>query len=290
MNLQNFRQTARELGGLLKQRLNLALLGLAVIACYPARDYMVFAVCLVVETCYLSFSIKNGPFALAVRSLPTRLPTLFRQVEWQAVLSWFLLTFGILFVFVVRAQRVLINGNSIEAVYERWEIAALAWNIIFALLSYLNMPIFVRSWSQKIVPILWIGGLLLTKQAFAELANGQHVWHFLYVLLIAILYLVINFITGRECPSTRQRSSETLLYADIPTAGALLIILGLSVAIIRGEQAKIFLSGVIAFQFTMSSLLLVFIESKAYTVISACLGSLDSAQASVDAGKAAAKR
>lgn len=255
---------------LLKQQLNLALLGWAAISWTLTGDYTIPAFCLVIEIWYLSLGARGGPLSQLVDHVrSSRRFGLLRQLKWQALLSWLLLACGVLFIVVVRSERITVSGFFFENSYERWEVAALTWNAVFAAVSYVQMPLGDTPLSQKLVPFIRIfGGGFCTWRALGSLAQGDHIWHLFYVLLIAVCYLLVDLVICWACPPERRRCTETALYCDLPTAIALLALLVYSKGNAGSENMNIFLSGAISFQFIASSLVLALIEGRVPEVLS----------------------
>ena len=268
-------QAISEFQILIKQQLNLTLLGFACLSCYLTGNFNILRIALVLETWYLLLgylllNLKNQFLPNATGWILGAKLARLRSVKWQVVCSWLVLAGGIYFV-ILKYQPITIGGHSFQTQYERWEIAALAWNVVFATVSLLSMPGFTKPWRQKFaLLLLFVAGWWCTKQGLESLAHQDHRGHLGWVLCIAACYVFIDIIICIEFWKRRHRRRlclETMFYADLPTVGALSGLLLFWRENPNAQNMSIFSCGAIAFQFIASSLVFVFIESRLSEVL-----------------------
>jgi hypothetical protein len=226
---------------------------------------------------WIGFHLIENRFVknLFQRKTVFNLPWLY-EIEWQAVISWLLLAGGIYF-FVLKPQEISILDIKFSTPYERWEIAALAWNIVFATASFAAMPmpegkamLEGKEGTRFKIALLFnvLGGGLCTVMAI--LKKDDHSDHLAWVLCIALCYLITDGMIVADLPADsekRRRWLETIFFADLPTVGALGALL-VFLKVHAGEpNVGFFVSGAIAFQFIASSLVFAFIESRLSEVL-----------------------
>lgn len=248
------------------QRLNLALVGLAISSWILTRDYSICIYCMIIEVWYFSLGWNHRPGFLETLKT-SKVFSWVKRVKWQAMLSWFLIAYGVLVIAVVGAKRITIAGHNFGMPYERWEIAALSGNLVFAALSYVSIK---NKLSNLVALIRLGGGIFFTKLAFTALAarTPSPPKHLACVLGAAAWYLGADFLdmfVHQAERHERRRCLETALYADFPTVLALgtLLVFCLTKRFRSTGEISIFLSGAIAFQFIASFLLLALIEGRA---------------------------
>jgi hypothetical protein len=247
----------------LKQQLNITFVIGALVFWYLTRVEWFLLVLLIVEIWYLTLTVRRGPLPMVFYWIKAKIPTRLGQLRWQPLLSWSLLALGILF-FIVPAERISFLGYPFKLPYERWEIAALTWNIIFSVISYfLLMPKFMAAWSKTLFPCFLFGGLVCTVAAIDALVKANYSWHLWLVLGVAICYVCADLVICPICVADRARFLKVMLYADMPTVFALAILLKFT----NPNRMNNFLSGAIAFQFIANSLIFALIEGGVFETI-----------------------
>ena len=217
---------------------------------------------LLVSICYLALRIKNGPIL-----------KLIKYVSWEAI-AWVIIPLQIL-ICEMFSHKTLIWQHEPVGEFERWEMAALTWNIVFFILSY-----FITLVSGGIRGGAVFSGLLLIAYtgaiaigfhapiaAISALEESRFTDHLRWVFLIAACELFVTCCiiandlvrTGKLEDVGRSRF-KVLLYVNIPTLFAIggLWIFNHYNSVL--DEMPVFLSGAIAFQFIISSFLFAMIE------------------------------
>jgi len=249
----------------LGEKLGWALISFSAIFWFLTHDSTVWLVFALAETCYLSFSLGNGP-----------LPKLLRHLRWQAII-WPL--FPLLTILLqIRADKIYISGMEFSGPYDRWEIMALTWNLLFFFMSFLFMPKLPNVVIEKIILFALLGGgIHLTWQAFVALGDNnysRHLWCVFGIvwceIFAAACFVISDLVTDGKLHEDGKCCLKTLLFVSLPTAlavGFLLLFTHHYSGLEDPRDLSIFLSGAIAFQFVASSLVFALIESGAYDAL-----------------------
>jgi len=244
------------------QQLNLTVLFLLILGSGLTKTYNLLLYLALFEIWYLLPS-TDRPRQSTADSVEAHNPSLslwegveWRRIKWQAL--WFvLLAYGILRLIVLRAGPLRILEHTVETRYERWEVAALVWNVVFAILSYMSVPLV-----NKLVPALrFVAGGMLSYLAFQALVDGYYNRHLFFVVMIGVIYLVIDFIVIRKLPTECERFMQVAFFVDLPTTLALGVLCLYSATTSTADYMDVYISGLISFQFIVSSLVLAFIDS-----------------------------
>jgi hypothetical protein len=261
---------------LFRQQFNLAVTGLLSVSCllgiFGLRALWFWAW---YELCYFALWFNVQPDDVTRsdggRSGPIwqswhRLLAFLKRSRWshfkfQAIASWVLLFVGIVYLVVWRSGPLYLLRNRVEiSYYQRWEVAALLWNVVFAATSYIKDPL-----TGKVVPVLrCVAGAGLTSLAFWALINANDRLHLVSVLLIAATYLGIDI---RMIFHERLRFLLTVLFADSPTIFALSVLFFFIRKGSARDNMEIYVSGIISFQFIVSSFVLALIDSDIFKVL-----------------------
>jgi hypothetical protein len=79
--------------------------------------------------------------------------------------------------------------------------------------------------------------------------------------MIGVIYLVIDFIVIRKLPTECERFMQVAFFVDLPTTLALGVLCLYSATTSTADYMDVYISGLISFQFIVSSLVLAFIDS-----------------------------
>jgi ketosteroid isomerase-like protein len=254
----------------LQQQFNCTLFVTVLIFWYLARDkqYFVYFVCF--EVLYLVWIVGNSPLKGAASWVQRTLPPRWSNLQWQPLLSWGFLA---LFILLMTSEHTTFWGHPFivpyvfRSAHEKWEIAALTWNLIFSVISYVYSPLWKSGVYSTItksgklalsyagVPLMLGLSLLGTGFALSFLAGHKYRAHLWCVLAVAFFYAIADWLIWRACPAEKPRYLKVLLYADLPTVAALGIFLLKNLNVMNT-----FISGVIAFQFIANSFIFALIE------------------------------
>lgn len=205
----------------------------------------------------------NGKMTYWLKKEIKRFPKLYprlRKVDLDPLFAWICLALGLLYFLIIQDEKIVIVPDlGRELSYERWEIAALAWNAVFGALSYITLPIV-----DKTVPLFRVfGGIGLTWLALGYLEPENCTKHLWCAFFIALCYLIADTrISQKFSGQEGWQCSQTVLYADWPSVMAFSALLFFVHKYPRAEEMHVFLSGAIAFQFIASCLILALIESR----------------------------
>lgn len=263
MIVRFLQDTIHEIVTLLIQPLNIAFVALLVIYHYLTGAASIWLWYVIAGIWYISWSVKRGPLDLACHWARSKLWSNLQQLRWQAMLSVLILAVGILYLVVVRNERVIIAGRYINMPYERWEIAALLWNAVFTTLSRLAVKPHAHPWRHFLFSVGRIGiTARLTKAALESLARREHLLHLRYVTALAGVYLIVDvfeMMSNWKDKEERKLYFETVL-ADVPTAIGLFIFAMMTRT--SAQWTSYFVSGALAVQFLLSFVVIAIVEGR----------------------------
>lgn len=246
------RTTADEITNLLRQQVNIALLVLACVAIYFTQEPIIVAYAIIFEIWYLALSLRRGPLYRFRNWMRGRMPAGLQQLKWQAMLSSLLIACGILYV-VVFVGPITIAGRSIETPHERWEIAALTWNVIFTAIAGFWSQDHDHGFVQMVVAIFRAGvTLLLARSALESLARGlymEHLWDVFYIALCFLACGLFEIWSHRKLLEEKKFYMTMSLVVDVFPALILFVLLLYSRSKEYSSDTSYFLSGALAVQF-----------------------------------------
>jgi ketosteroid isomerase-like protein len=222
--------------------------------------------------------VGNNPWPKFFSRIISKLPASWRDrchdLRWQPLTSWLFLALLILTV-IVPVQHIIYWGvfkasPAFKLPHEKWEVAALIWDLIFSVISYFYAPIWKSrergpeiklTRSHPFVALFFLvgglGGTISALYFLAEHGSRSQLWHLVCVLVVAVCYAIADCLIWVASPSERPKFLKVLLYADGPTVVAL----GFFLFFVKNlDVMNTLVSGAIAFQFIANSLIFALIE------------------------------
>src|SRR5436309_144671 len=169
-------------GRMIAGRLNFAI-GLFALACLVlTREAKVIGYALITEIWYVVFILllvvvigtKQDPQGTMVGAFQKWVTSR----DWQSLFSWVLLLGAFVYFFIIRSMTiVVVKGHPIESPFVRWEIVALAWNLVFSVLSYFKLPLLKERSTQIVVPMFCFISIACASFALKFLVEGDDSSH-----------------------------------------------------------------------------------------------------------------
>jgi hypothetical protein len=238
----------------------LVIFGLSFWFMTSGSEYPLWPFFALIEICYVTYSFNNGP-----------LSRLLRRVKWEAV-AWLLFPL-LIWLFETQAEKIVIFGHPFSGLYEKWEIVALTWNVVFFFLSYLLVPM-PKSGAKILALVLLGAGIHLAWKAIAALEDNRFSDHLELIFWISACeivasgcYIVADLRNYKKVQDEGTHRMKTLLYVNLPTTLAVGCLWKFNASYPNLDEMPGFLSGAIAFQFIASSLVFAIIEGEVFEAI-----------------------